>query len=57
MAGLDPAIHVFDRQRKAWMPESSAGMTMREDCPFIPHSAENSLNPVRHHHSILAGAP
>jgi hypothetical protein len=28
MAGLDPAIHVFAlRQRKTWMPATSAGMT------------------------------
>ncbi len=28
MAGLVPAIHVFTT-RKAWMPATSAGMTMR----------------------------
>jgi len=27
MAGLDPAIHVFVKTRKAWMPGSSPGMT------------------------------
>jgi hypothetical protein len=28
MAGLVPAIHVFDRV-KTWMPATSAGMTMK----------------------------
>jgi hypothetical protein len=27
MAGLVPAIHVLDKQRKMWMPATSAGMT------------------------------
>ena len=29
MAGLDPAIHVFDanQESKTWMPATSAGMT------------------------------
>jgi hypothetical protein len=28
MAGLDPAIHVFDAlTQKTWMPATSAGMT------------------------------
>jgi hypothetical protein len=26
-AGLDPAIHVFLGERKAWMPATNAGMT------------------------------
>jgi hypothetical protein len=30
MAGLVPAIHVF-ATRKAWMPATSAGMTMKHD--------------------------
>jgi len=42
MAGLDPAIHVFSKQRKTWMPQvseatpfferlwTSLGMTERE---------------------------
>jgi hypothetical protein len=30
MAGLVPAIHVFlvNRRKKAWMPATSAGMTL-----------------------------
>src|SRR5207248_26107 len=31
MAGLVPAIHVFDAAFKSWMPAASAGMTWR-DC-------------------------
>jgi hypothetical protein len=27
MAGLVPAIHVFAKKRKTWMPATSAGMT------------------------------
>jgi len=29
MAGLDPAIHVFDaKERKTWMPGTRPGMTV-----------------------------
>jgi hypothetical protein len=28
MAGLVPAIHVFDVTQKTWMPATSAGMTV-----------------------------
>src|SRR6266478_971077 len=36
MAGLVPAIHVFSRKpaRKAWMPATSAGMTLKGDSIF-----------------------
>jgi hypothetical protein len=36
MAGLVPAIHVFDqRESKTWMPGSSPGMTA-ESVPLLP---------------------
>jgi hypothetical protein len=49
MAGLDPAIHVFDaRKGKLWMPATSAGMTgerlsaslERQASPSIERQAE-----------------
>ena len=35
MAGLVPAIHVFDAcDKKAWMPATSAGMTVNYSLSF-----------------------
>jgi hypothetical protein len=39
MAGLVPAIHVFDAARKTWMPGTRLGMTKER---FVPITAQSS---------------
>jgi len=42
MVGLGPAIHVFDRTQKTWMPATGAGMT-RQTLQFGMKVALSSL--------------
>src|ERR1700759_897012 len=56
MAGLDPAIHVLETQRKTWMPGTRPGMTMLK----VDRNATRSLFHqrafrVRRTERILAG--
>jgi hypothetical protein len=37
MAGLVPAIHVFDLWRKAWMPGMKPGMTKKDQTAPLIH--------------------
>ena len=50
MAGLVPAIHVFDlRKSKTWMPATSAGMTSKWD----RRTAQIRPNPPLHLRGLL----
>ena len=52
MAGLGPAIHVFDiKGSKTWMPATSAGMTTEDQ--FFARAASIA----RHTFSGVAGIP
>jgi hypothetical protein len=47
MAGLVPAIHVFNAESKTWMPGTSPGMTER-DLVLLPERQHVQPEPSSH---------
>src|SRR2546421_1137443 len=57
MAGLVPAIHaLFVSRRKAWMPATSAGMTVETDASYVGNALKVEKSEQRAGRQAAAGA-